>query len=178
MKRTALARKTPLKASVSPQKPRKPLSRGKAAPKAKLRKGTIYKAINPATGRVISVKTAKGKAWKAFAAFIRARDPYCITCGARTTEAGHFLHTTDKENKALGGNMIWYNEQNVNGQDGHCNRHKSGAGAIYAVKLEEKYGDGTVKRLYELLRTERKWTIPELLEIESIYREKLRELGV
>lgn len=135
----------------------------------KLRAGTIHKAINPESGRVISVKGAKEKAWTAFARFIRSRDPYCITCGARTTEAGHFLHTTDKTNKQLGGNELWYDEQNVHGQCGICNRHHSGRRDVYAIKLEERYGPGILQELYLKFRTVKKWTIPELLELASKY---------
>lgn len=135
----------------------------------KLRKGTIHKAINPDTGRVVSVKGAKEKAWTAFARFIRNRDPYYITCGGHTTEAGHFLHTTDKTNQQLGGNELWYDERNVHGQCGVCNRYKSGAGAIYSAKLIEQYGDGIIQELWKKFRTVKKWTIPELLEIARKY---------
>lgn len=135
----------------------------------KLRAGTIHKAINPKTGRVISVKGAKEKAWKAFARFVRSRDPRCITCGAQTTEAGHFLHNSDKTNKKLGGNELWYSEENVNGQCGVCNRHHSGRGAIYGVRLTEIYGSEILPSLYLKFRTGKKWTIPELLSIADKY---------
>lgn len=141
----------------------------------KLRAGTIHKAINPITGRVISVKGAKEKAWIALARYVRARDPRCITCGALTTEAGHYLHNSDKTNKQLGGNELWYEIRNINGQCGVCNRHHSGRGAVYGVKLEEKYGAGTTAELYRLFQTPRKWTIPEILEIENCYN-KLIEI--
>lgn len=157
-----ITRTKPLKRST------KPIARSKKT----IRKGTLYKAVNPSTGRIISVKTAKTKAWRAFARYIRARDPYCITCGLPTTEAGHFLHNSDKENKKLGGNMLWYDERNVNGQEGNCNRHHSGQGQIYSLKLEEKYGHGILQELYRLYRTEKKWTMSELLDIEEKYVQK------
>ncbi len=117
---------------------------------------------------------AKKKAWKAFAAFIRARDPFCVTClvsgkNNPTTEAGHFLHNSDKKNQQLGGNELWYDEQNVNGQCGHCNRWMSGNGSKYALYIEERYGEGTIQVLYKKFRTVRKYTMEELLEIEREY---------
>jgi hypothetical protein len=117
---------------------------------------------------------AKKRAWKAFSKYIRVRDPVCITCTGKTTEAGHFLHTTDKgSNPNLGGNEIWFNEKNVNGQEGSCNRYKSGNLAEYAVKIEEKWGDGTIKELYKLRNTPKKWTIEELLAVEELYKAKI-----
>lgn len=114
--------------------------------------------------------SAKKRAWLAFSAHIRARDKTCITCTAKTTQAGHFLHTTDKNsNPNLGGNELWYNEKNVNGQCSACNLYKSGNLAEYAVFLEEKYGTGTIQELYKLRRTPKKWTIEELLALEAKY---------
>lgn len=115
---------------------------------------------------------AKKKAWSAFSRYIRQRDPYCASCGKPTTEAGHYLHNSDKKNQQLGGNKLWYSEKNVNGQCGYCNRWMSGNLAPYTLYLEEKYGLGIVQELYKEFRTVKKWTIPELLEIERIYNEK------
>lgn len=123
---------------------------------------------NGVTGS-LTVGGAKKKAWAAFARFIRTRDHYCITCHAVTTEAGHFLHNSDKANQQLGGNELWYDEINVNGQCGTCNRWHSGKRDIYAIKLEEKYGHGVLQDLYTKFRTVKKWTIPELLDIEAKY---------
>jgi hypothetical protein len=118
---------------------------------------------------------AKRRAWSAFSAYIRQRDKICATCTSLTTQAGHFLHTTDKNsNPNLGGNELWYNEKNVNGQDSSCNLYKSGNLAEYAVAIEEKWGTGTIQELYKLRRTPRKWTIAELLAVEELYKRKLQ----
>lgn len=142
----------------------------------KVRKGTIHKAVNPSSGRIISVEGAKKKAWDALAKYVRTIEPSCITCGGRTTEAGHYLHNSDKKNKQLGGNLLWYEIRNIHGQCGTCNRWKSGAGAIYGAKLEARYGEGIITELYRLFNAPKKWTIPELLEIEALYKQKLKEL--
>lgn len=118
-------------------------------------------------GRPLTPKGAKEKAWKAFARFIRERDPYCITCGATTTEAGHFLHTHEYGSKTLGGNILWFDERNVHGQCGTCNRWHSGKRDVYAIKLESLYGHGILQDLYEKYRTPKKWTFEEL---DQVYR--------
>lgn len=115
--------------------------------------------------------SAKKRAWQAFALYIRKRDLRCVTCGGATTEAGHFFHTSDKASvKTLGGNEIWYDERNVNGQCGHCNRWKSGNQVQYALFLEEKYGMGILQTLRDLFNTPRKWTLEEVLAIEEQYK--------
>lgn len=136
---------------------------------------TAYKkAVNPRTGLVVSAKGAKLKAWTAFARFVRRRDYLagCITCQAPVTEAGHFLHNSDKHNQQLGGNELWYDEQNVHGQCGTCNRYKSGNGSVYSVRLVEMYGDGVLAELYRKFRTPRKWGVLELLDLADEYDRK------
>lgn len=143
----------------------------------KLRKGTTRKSINPSTGRILSIEGAKKKAWTAFARYIRARDPRCVLCGSETTEAAHFIHNTDKVNQKLGGNLLWYNETNLNGNCGKCNRWLSGNLAVYSLFLIETKGAQTIPLLYQLYRTPKKFTIPELLEIETKYKAKYLELA-
>ncbi len=125
----------------------------------------------PGVSPLLTIKGAKKKAWNALARYVRWKEPRCCTCGAPTTEAGHFLHNSDKTNQQLGGNELWYDIKNVHGQCGTCNRWHSGEGAKYSHFLIEKYGDGIIKELYTKFRTEKKWTIPELLEIERKYKE-------
>lgn len=142
-------------------------------PRKSLRKGTIHKAINPSTGRVVSVKTAKLKAWNAIARYVRKIEPRCCTCGAPTTEAGHYQHNSDKENKQLGGNALWYDIRNIHGQCGTCNRWKSGNLAPYSIFMEEKYGHEILQEIRTLYNTPKKWTIEEILEVEKLYCGKI-----
>ena len=51
--------------------------------------------------------------------------------------------------------------------------YKSGNLAEYAMKIEEKWGQGTIAELYKLRRTPRKWTIEELLALEELYLRKI-----
>lgn len=141
--------------------------------KRKLRADATKRYLNPATGRIIGVEGAKKRAWDALARYVRHIEPVCCTCGAQTTEAGHWLHNTDKENQKLGGNELWYEIRNIHGQCGKCNRHKSSNPVKYALFMEEKYGMGIIQELYKLYRTPKKFSIPELLEIERKYIELL-----
>lgn len=120
---------------------------------------------------ILALKT---RAWSAFAKYIRNRDRSCFTCGHPTTEAGHFIHNSDKANKTLRGNALWYNEKNVHGQEAYCNRHRGGNTALYAAKLIEKYGDGIIQELHHLYQTRKEWAREEVLEIALKY-EKLNQ---
>lgn len=150
--------------------------RPKNRPRSVLRAGTIHRGLNPSTGRVVSVKGAKQKAWNALARYVRKMEPRCCTCGDATTEAGHFIHNTDKTNKQLGGNMLWYDSRNIHGQCGVCNRWRSGNLAPYAEFLEEKYGHGILQDLRKLYNTPKKWSIAELLEIEKKFMVIISEI--
>ena len=125
-----------------------------------------------------TVKSAKTRAWNAISAFIREKYPQCVTCIIRgkktpTTQCGHYQHNSDKPNKQLGGNKLWYYEENFGGQCTFCNCYNSGQLADFAIFLEKKYGKGILQKLNRLYLTPKKWTIEELLEIERTYQQKL-----
>lgn len=156
-----------MKRGVWRRKPRK----AKDLPRRRvLRAGTIHRAVNPATGKILGVKGAKERAWKALSRYVRSVEPRCCTCGEPTTEAGHYFHNSDKGNKQLGGNELWYDIRNIHGQCSTCNRWKSGNLAAYTMYLEDRYGPGIVQELNRLFRTPKKWTIPEILVIEEKYQ--------
>lgn len=79
--------------------------------------------------RKVGKQTLHKKAWKVFSAWIRQRDPNCVTCGAKTTQAGHFYH-----------GVLDFDPMNVHGQCVQCNHYKSGNLAEYATFLIENYG--------------------------------------
>lgn len=83
------------------------------------------------------------RAWNEFSKFIRRRDPQCVTCGAKTTQAGHFIHgVTDLP--------VNFDERNINGQCAHCNLYLSGNLIKYTLYMLNKYGQETIDELYEL----------------------------
>jgi|SRR3990167_531273 len=72
----------------------------------------------------------KDRAWIVFSKWIRKRDKFCVTCGARENlQAGHFWH-----------NILDFDEMNINAQCSRCNHFLSGNLAPYSTYLIKKYG--------------------------------------
>jgi hypothetical protein len=101
-------------------------------------------------------RKAHDKAWKEFSKFIRNRDPFCYTCGAPTTQAGHLFH-----------NKLDFFESNVHGQCTRCNHFLSGNLGEYTARFIEEAG----LEAYQYLKWQSdqvdKLSIPDL---ESIYQ--------
>lgn len=114
-----------------------------------------------------TVKSAKDRAWRYFSAYIRKRDPYCVThliLGQRyeTQNAGHFWH-----------GVLDFDEENVNGQCINCNKFNSGRLAEYSIYLLQKLGkkkfDALDIRHTKALSGEKR-SIDELLAIGDKYK--------
>jgi len=103
-------------------RPRKPLKRGKLAPR---RKNRSQREI------------LRDKAWQTFSRWIRARDKKCVTCGSVADgQAGHFYH-----------GVLDFDEININRQCARCNKWLHGNLAVYSNYLLEKYGEQAFKDL-------------------------------
>jgi 5-methylcytosine-specific restriction endonuclease McrA len=120
-----------------------------------------------------SIPELKKDLWKVFSRYIRERDGYiCITCNKdlslekKNCDAGHFIPKTR-------GNNIYFDEQNVNAQCTSCNRYQHGKLYEYAMRLEQKYGEGILQRLEEKMRTTKRFTRQELIGMIELYRNKL-----
>lgn len=113
------------------------------------------------------------EAQTAFNAFIRKRDKAepCISCGrfhSGQYHAGHY--------RSVGSHPeLRFEELNVHKQCSVCNNHKSGNVIEYRINLVAKIGQ---KALYWLEghHEPKKYTVEELKEIKSTYKEKLKEL--
>lgn len=121
------------------------------------------------------VYSAKFRAWSAISRYVRYIEPRCVTSNHPTTEAGHWQHNSDKPNKQLGGNALWYDIRNIHGQCGFCNRWRNGEGAKYSLFLVQKYGHGVVEELQTLYNTRKMWSIAELDAITEKYTTLLRQ---
>ncbi len=107
---------------------------------------------------------AHRKAWKYFAAYIRQRDILCFTCRVRvTTDAGHYLH-----------NKLDFDEMNVHGQCERCNRFLHGNPDAYWMRMVEMYGRGKVDELEFRAQKIQRYSVAELNDIASKYKEKLK----
>ena len=110
-----------------------------------------------------------------FNAFIRERDKGkpCISCdalyGTYEVNAGHFYPAGSYKN-------LRFNELNVHNQCIHCNKHKHGNLIEYAERLPLRIGIQSFEELKRLKNVPIHYSIPELIELKVIYKEKLRKL--
>ena len=109
-----------------------------------------------------------------FNKFIRLRDKDkgCISCGTPLVgkfDAGHYY--------SAGGNPeLRFNEDNVFGQCVYCNQHRHGALLDYTERLPNRIGLCRFTELKKLRGKPMKYSIPELIEMKVIYRDKIKEL--
>jgi hypothetical protein len=112
-------------------------------------------------------------AQQTFNRFIRERDKgqLCISCEQKPKKinAGHYF-------SAGGHSNLRFNEDNVHLQCEHCNTFKSGNLLNYQIGIEKRIGGERLLKLHELAHVTKKWTIEELQEINTVYKEKLKEL--
>lgn len=131
----------------------------------------------------VTVSSLKKKAWPLFSEYIRTRDcllttgcasfGLCITCGKRyhykLLQAGHFISGRHNANLFL--------ERGTHAQCYNCNINLRGNTLEYRRKIIEIYGEGADLELEEEARQIKKFTIPELEELMSYYKEKIKTLG-
>jgi hypothetical protein len=114
----------------------------------------------------------KNKAWEEFSRYIRRRDKgVCFTCGCKRPwkeqNAGHFQH-----------GKLDFDEQNVNCQCVKCNKFMHGHLDMYAVKLDEVYGQGTAGTLIIKSNQIVIHTREDFDKIREYYRQKNEELKI
>ena len=111
---------------------------------------------------------------KVFNAFIRERDrgKPCICCGKPLTskfDAGHYF--------SVGGNPeLRFDEDNCHGQRSDCNQHFHGNNVNYSEMLPKRIGEERFMALKEKRGNPKKYTIPELLHLKNLYKEKTKQL--
>lgn len=91
-------------------------------------------------------KRLHNKAWPLFSKYVRYKEAVngyapCYTCDAivnckTEANAGHYFH-----------GKLDFDERNVKNQCIKCNHHKSGAGALYGVKLAQELGADGLQQL-------------------------------
>ena len=139
--------------------------------KAKEYKATTrkMKAEFNANDRAYNTRKAK----EACHAYIRFRDRQqpCISCQRHHEgqyHAGHYLSVGSCTS-------LRFNEYNIHKQCAPCNNHLSGNQVHYRVNLIDKIGLDHVEWL-EGKQEVQNWSIEDLQEIRSYYKEKLAEL--
>lgn len=149
----------------------------KTAPKPKPKK-------KPKKDRVKSLKT---RLWAAFSRYIRARhadrNGMVETCDGKwmhwkETHCGH-LYTNSERNQSLGGNELWYYENNFAPQSSMGNYFNADDSAkrymLWAVK---RYGQDEIDRMFRMKQTPRRFTEEELEEKLLYYKQEFDKLNV
>ena len=118
----------------------------------------------------------KKEFWKTFSLYIRTRDKFrCFTCGRLGGGSG--LHAGHYVPRSVGGLSLYFHEQNVHAQCYHCNINLGGFGAMYHIKMIEKYGQEVVNELWRLKdQGFRKIEIEEYKRLIVEYKEKTAHL--
>ena len=113
---------------------------------------------------------------KIFNEFIRERDKNepCISCdapkGTYKLTAGHYFPAGHNKN-------VRFDEDNLHSQCWfNCNSNRHGNLAEYLPRLIKKIGQKRFDELTERKNTPRRYTIPELIEMKVIYKDKLKAL--
>lgn len=121
------------------------------------------------------LKTRKKAAKTACHKYIRERDRFkgCISCPAQLDgtkfDAGHLIESGNYP-------ILRYNENNIFGQCVYCNQHKGGNEAMAREGAEKRIGKEEVQWLYDNKNKPIKRTVDDYREIESYYKDKLKQL--
>ena len=108
-----------------------------------------------------------------FNTFIRKRDKGkpCISCNRPLIfkfDAGHFFPMGSYKN-------LRFNEDNCHAQCVHCNQHKHGNLNEYTINLPNRIGTEAFNQLIRDRLTEKHYSIPELIELKVIYKDKIKK---
>ena len=113
---------------------------------------------------------------RVFNEFIRLRDKDapCISCdapkGTYRLTAGHYFPQGSNKN-------IRFDEFNVHSQCWfNCNKNQHGNLSEYLPRLIDKIGQDEFDKLLERRKTPAHFTIPELIEMKVIYKDKVKKL--
>lgn len=122
-----------------------------------------------------TVSKAKKKAWVAFSIYIRTRGSdgdfnTCVTCKRvypiKSLQAGHWLPGRH--------NSVLFDPRNCHPQCYGCNVPNKGNPVKYFHFMEETYGRDVMNELEDLDRQVVQFKIPELQELEKMFKEALK----
>jgi len=172
LKRTPLKAKTPLKSHTSLSK----TSKARRVPK-RLKDGSLAKSEQ--------IRLLKKKLWPIFSKYIRKRwadhNGFLTTVDGEIAhwtacDCGHLRHNTER-NSLLGGNELWFYENNFAPQSNQGNRNNADDSAqkymLWAVKT---YGIEEVDKMMKMRNTYKLWTMEELEEKYRYYKEAFEKL--
>lgn len=120
------------------------------------------------------LSTVKKKVWTVFSKYIRhkySKDGMCecFTCGTvkpiKEMQAGHGVSGRT--------NGVLFLEEVVRPQCVSCNMFKGGMYEVFIPKLIDLYGRDGYEEFVQMKNTTVKFTIPELEDMETYYKEQL-----
>ncbi len=128
------------------------------------------------------LSTVKKQTWVIFSKYIRLREclrttgcsswGLCFTCDKRLhiklLQAGHFI--AGRHNANL------FSEKGVHAQCYNCNINLKGNTLEYRRRIIKLYGEGIDIELEKQDNEIKKYSIPELIELQEIYKKKIKEL--
>jgi hypothetical protein len=103
---------------------------------------------------------------------LRDKDQPCISCDRPLIgkyDAGHFMSCGSHPN-------LRFMETNVHGQCVHCNQHKHGNIFEYSLRLPKRIGEYEYNGLLAEKDKPLKLTLPEILELKEVYKQKIKGL--
>lgn len=133
------------------------------------------------------VKTLKTKLWAMFSKYIRAK--YADRTGMLTTadgkrmhwkeaHCGHLFHNTER-NQQLGGNELWYYENNFAPQSMAGNYfNKDDSAKVYMMWAISLYGEEEVAEMRRMKERPREFTEEELQAKYEHYRREFDKIGL
>lgn len=130
-------------------------------------------------------RSLKKKLWPIFSKYIRKRwadhNGYLTTVDGVTVhwtecDCGHLRHNSER-NALLGGNELWYYENNFAPQSNQGNRNNADDSAqkymLWAIKT---YGIEEVDKMMKMRQTYKLWTLEELQEKYEYYKNAFEAL--
>lgn len=133
------------------------------------------------------IKTLKRKLWATFSIYIRRRwadsNGMVVTCDGefmhwKYTHCGH-LFTNTERNQSLGGNELWYYENNFAAQSPSGNYFDTNdSGKRYMSWATEKYGQDEIKKMLRMKHTTKKFSEIELENLLKYYQDATKALDI
>lgn len=114
------------------------------------------------------------KSWADHAGYLTTVDGVVVHW--KECDCGHLRHNSER-NQQLGGNELWYYENNFAPQSNQGNRNNADDSAqkymLWAIK---KYGAEEVDKMFRMKETYRLWTFEELEAKYEYYKKKFEML--
>jgi len=113
--------------------------------------------------RIGSLSVQMKRTDKALSDFIRAKIPYCVTCGSRESlTAGHVFGRSFKSTR--------FSLDNVFTQCAECNGDHERDRSRFDNWYKEQFGEAAFNGLEVHSKTIRKWTVSELIQLEEDFK--------